>query len=59
MQQIAAGVGSAAVTSVYFGHLETSQVSAMTVSLGVVLGITALCLLAVPLLPRKAANLEH
>jgi len=59
VQQIAAGVGSAAVTSVYFGHLETSQVSAMTVSLGVVLGITALCLLAVPLLPRKAANLEH
>ena len=59
VQQIAAGVGSAAVTSVYFGHLATSQASAMTVSLFVVLGITALCLLAVPLLPRKAAELEH
>ncbi len=59
VQQIAAGVGSAAVTSVYFGHLATSQASAMTVSLVVVLGITALCLLAVPLLPRKAAELEH
>jgi len=59
VQQIASGVGSAAVTSVYFGHLARSQVSAMTVSLGVVLGITALCLLAVPLLPRKAAALEH
>jgi len=59
VQQIAAGVGSAAVTSVYFGHLATSQASAMTVSLVVVLGITALCLLAVPLLPRKATELEH
>jgi len=59
VQQIAAGVGSAAVTSVYFGHLATSQASAMTVSLVVVLGITAVCLLAVPLLPRKAAELEH
>ena len=59
VQQIAAGVGSAAVTSVYFGHLATSQVGAMTASLVVVLGIVALCLLAVPLLPRKAAALEH
>ncbi|MDQ2851256.1 MAG: MFS transporter, partial [Actinomycetota bacterium] len=59
VQQIAAGVGSAAVTSVYFGHVATSQVSAMTVSLLVVLAITALCLLAIPLLPRKAALLEH
>lgn len=54
-QQIATGVGSATVTSVYFGHLATGQVSAMTASLAAVLVITALCLLAVPLLPRKAA----
>lgn len=46
-------------TSVYFGHVATSQVSAMTVSLVVVLAITALCLLAAPLLPRTAALLEH
>ncbi len=59
VQQIAAGVGSATVTSVYFGHLVTGQVSAMTASLVAVLVITALCLLAVPLLPRKAAELEH
>jgi hypothetical protein len=46
-------------TSVYFGHVATSQVSAMTVSLVVALAITALCLLAAPLLPRTAALLEH
>lgn len=58
VQQIAAGVGSATVTSVYFGRVAAGHVSAMTVSLAAVLIITALCLLAVPLLPRKAAQLE-
>jgi EmrB/QacA subfamily drug resistance transporter len=59
VQQIAAGVGSATVTSIYFGHLSTGQISAITTSLAAVLAITALCLLAVPLLPRKAVLLEQ
>ncbi len=59
VQQIAAGLGSATVTSIYFGHLATGQISAITTSLIAVLAITALCLLAVPLLPPKAAPLEH
>jgi MFS family permease len=59
VQQIAAGIGSATVTSVYFGHLVDGQVPAITTSLVAVLGITALCLLALPLLPRSAAQLEH
>lgn len=59
VQQIAAGIGSAAVTSVYFGALRSGQVRAVTVSLVVVLGISALCLLALPLLPRRAAAIKH
>lgn len=59
MQQIAAGLGSAVVTSVYFGTVDSGQVHAMTVSLISVLGVCALCLLTLPLLPRKAAELEH
>jgi MFS family permease len=59
VQQLAAGIGSAVVTSVYFAATGAGDVHAMTISLVVVLGITAACLLAVPLLPRKAAELEH
>jgi len=59
VQQIAAGVGSAAVTSVYFSTLHVGQIHAMTVSLIVVIAITALCLVAFPLLPRVAAPQEH
>lgn len=58
VEQIAAGIGSAVVTSVYFGS-GGGQVHAMTVSLVVVLGVCGLCLLTVPLLPRKAAVVEH
>jgi hypothetical protein len=55
MQQIAAGLGSASVTSVYFATLHAGQAEAVTVSLIVVMAITALCFAATPLLPRIAA----
>lgn len=60
VQQISAGIGSAAVTSVYFSALRSSgQVHAMTVSLVMVLAISTLCLPVVGLLPRKAADQQH
>jgi EmrB/QacA subfamily drug resistance transporter len=59
IQQIAAGIGSAAVTSIYFAGLPSGQVHAMSTSLTVVLGLCLLCAVAVPLLPRRAAALEH
>lgn len=59
VQQIAAGVGSASVTSVYFSTLHAGQAHAVTVSLIVVLAITALCLGLTPLLPRSAAEQDH
>ncbi len=60
MQQLAAGVGSAAVTSVYFSGFASGGVQhAMILSLWVVIGIVALCLMIVPLLPKKAAVGEH
>lgn len=59
VQQIANGIGSATVTSVYFAALATGQIHAMTISLIAVLGLCALALVAVPLLPRKAADIEH
>jgi len=60
VQLVAAGVWSAAVTTVYFAGLDAGgQTHAMTLSLLVVLGIAALCLTLVPLLPRRAAVLEH
>ncbi|MCF4121148.1 hypothetical protein L1785_09145 [Antribacter sp. KLBMP9083] len=37
----------------------SGSISAMTITLIVVLAIVALCLLAVPLLPRKAADIEE
>jgi EmrB/QacA subfamily drug resistance transporter len=55
VQQIAAGVGSASVTSVYFSTLHAGQAHAVTVSLIVVMAITAMCFAATPLLPRVAA----
>jgi hypothetical protein len=55
-----AGVGSASVLTVYFSGLKASgQSHAMTLSLLVVIGIITLCLAVWPLLPRKAAVLEH
>lgn len=60
VQQLAAGIGSAAVTSVYFsGYAAQGAQHAMVLSLWVVLGIAALCLAIVPLMPKKAAAGEH
>lgn len=52
VQQIAAGIGSATVTTVYFHN--GAPAHAMTVSLVTVLAITATCLPALFLLPRHA-----
>jgi EmrB/QacA subfamily drug resistance transporter len=60
IQQIATGVGSASVTSVYFSTLPAGQAHAVIVSLIVVMAITALCFAASPLLPRAAtASADH
>lgn len=59
VQQLAAGIGSAVVTTVYFHTLDGGQAHAMVTSLATVLGLCLLCLAAVPLLPRKAAEIEH
>ena len=52
VQQLASGIGSAVVTSVYLANSDLTH--AMTTALVVVLGATALCLPVVRLLPRKA-----
>jgi EmrB/QacA subfamily drug resistance transporter len=60
VQQLAAGIGSAAVTSVYFAGLAAHGAQhAMILSLWVVLGIAVLCAAIVPLMPKKAAASEH
>lgn len=60
VEQVAAAVGSAAVTTVYFAGLKSAgQTHAITLSLLVVLAIATFCLTIVPLLPRKAALLEQ
>jgi MFS family permease len=59
VEQLAAAIGSAAVTSVYFAGLKTAgQTHAMTLSI-IVVAITTLCLTIVPLMPRNAAILEQ
>ncbi|MET8468892.1 MFS transporter [Streptomyces sp. NPDC006422] len=57
IQQLANGLGSAIVTTVYF-HAG-APAHAMTVSLVVVLAVTAACLPVVRLLPRRAAEDPH
>lgn len=52
VQQLAAGIGSAVVTSVYLADADPT--TAMTAALVVVLAATALCLPVVRLLPRHA-----
>jgi EmrB/QacA subfamily drug resistance transporter len=59
VQQVANGIGSATVTSVFFGALVLGTTAAMSITLVVILAIVALCLLAVPLLPRRAADIEE
>lgn len=59
IQQLASGIGSAAVTSIFF-HAATSGLGhAMKVSLIVVLAVTALSLPVVALMPRKVPSQPH
>lgn len=59
IQQLASGIGSAAVTSIFF-HAATSGLGhAIKVSLIVVLAVTALSLPVVALMPRKAPSQPH
>jgi EmrB/QacA subfamily drug resistance transporter len=55
IQQLASAIGSAAVTSVFFGAAASGMAHAMEITLIVVLGITALSMPVVFLMPRKAA----
>ncbi|GIF48789.1 EmrB/QacA subfamily drug resistance transporter [Asanoa ferruginea] len=54
LQQLASAIGSAAVTSIFFGAATAGLDHAMKVSLVVVLAVTALSLPVVALMPRKA-----
>jgi EmrB/QacA subfamily drug resistance transporter len=54
IQQLAAGIGSATVTSIFFQAATSGMAHAMKVSLIVVLAVTALSLPVVALMPRKA-----
>ncbi len=60
VQQLAAAIGSAVVTTVYFGQrADHGAVQAMTVSVAVVAGIAATCLALAWLLPRHAPSEAH
>jgi hypothetical protein len=60
VQQVANGIGSALVTSIFLAALPRGEITAVTVTSIGVLVLIGLCLLAVPLLPRTAvADLEH
>ena len=60
VQQLAAGVGSAAVTSVYFAGLAAHGAQhSMIRSLWLILGIVAVCVALVPSMPQRAAASEH
>ncbi len=59
IQQLAAGLGSAAVTSLFFHTASAGLDHAMTVSLVVVLALVAASLPAVALMPRKAPAGPH
>ncbi|MER6946811.1 MFS transporter [Nonomuraea sp. NPDC000554] len=60
IQQLAAGIGSAAVTSVFFQSAGSGFGPAMTTSLIVVVALTAITVPAVTLMPRRAPEeLQH
>jgi len=59
IQQLASGIGSAAVTSIFFQAATSGLAHAMKVSLIVVLAVTALSLPVVALMPRKAPSQPH
>jgi EmrB/QacA subfamily drug resistance transporter len=54
IQQLASAIGSAAVTSIFFGAATSGTARAMEVTLIVVLALTVLSLPVVALMPRKA-----
>ena len=54
IQQLASAIGSAAVTSIFFGASTSGTAHAMEVTLIVVLALTVLSLPVVTLMPRKA-----
>lgn len=58
IQQVANGIGSALVTTIFLGNLAAGTIPAMTITLVVILVMAAACLLALPLLPRTAVMLE-
>jgi EmrB/QacA subfamily drug resistance transporter len=60
VQQLAAAIGSAIVTTVYFSQAANhGGIEALTISVAVVGGIIAVCLGLVWLLPKKAADEQH
>jgi EmrB/QacA subfamily drug resistance transporter len=59
VQQLAAAIGSAVITTVFFGQLRHGGVPAMQVSLAVVGGIIAACLALVWLMPKSAPPEQH
>jgi EmrB/QacA subfamily drug resistance transporter len=54
VQQVANGIGSALVTSIFLTLLPDGDVGAVSVTLVALLALFAVCLLVVPLLPRTA-----
>jgi len=54
VQQVANGIGSALVTSIFLTLLPDGDLTAVTATLLGILALVGLCLLAVPLLPRTA-----
>lgn len=54
VQQVANGIGSALVTSIFLTLLPGGDVGAVSVTLVVLLALLVACLLVVPLLPRTA-----
>ena len=59
IQQLAAGLGSAAVTSLFFHAAAGGLDHAMTISLVVVLALVAASVPVVALMPRKAPAATH
>lgn len=59
IQQLAAGIGSAAVTSIFFQAATSGLGHAMKISLIVVLMVTAISVPIVALMPRKAPEESH
>jgi type IV secretory pathway VirB2 component (pilin) len=56
VQQLAAAIGSAAITSIWFGSMTADVTSAMIKCLAVVAVVLVGCMALVGLLPRQAAE---